>query len=316
MNTECKPEQLEFQSLGRREVIGRFDGGRITSDGGGLLLREVDQHIGLLDRLAACFTDHRNPESIEHSVRDLVAQRVYGLALGYEDLNDHDDLRKDSTLALLVGKRDLTGERRVRAQDRGNPLAASSTLNRLELGTPESASSDRYKRIAADSEALDRLLVDLFLESYRKPPRKIWLDLDATDDPLHGQQEGRFFHGYYRCYCYLPLYIFSGEHLLCARLRTADKDASSGSVDELQRIVGQIRARWPKTRIIIRTDSGFCRDAIMAWCETNDVGYVLGLARNKRLQRALSKEALGKIVWKLSKIALSTTADDEGHYGT
>ncbi|WP_419589951.1 IS1380 family transposase, partial [Thiolapillus sp.] len=219
-----------------------------------------------------------------------VAQRVYGLALGYEDLNDHDDLRKDSTLALLVGKRDLTGERRVREQDRGNPLAASSTLNRLELGTPESASSDRYKRIAADSEALDRLLVDLFLESYRKPPRKIWLDLDATDDPLHGQQEGRFFHGYYRCYCYLPLYIFSGEHLLCARLRTADKDASSGSVDELQRIVGQIRARWPKTRIIIRADVGFCRDAIMAWCETNDVGYVLGLARNKRLQRALGKE--------------------------
>ncbi len=223
-------------------------------------------------------------------MRDLVAQRVYGLALGYEDLNDHDDLRKDSTLALLVGKRDLTGERRVREQDRGNPLAASSTLNRLELGIPKSAISDRYKRIAADNEAMDRLLVDLFLESYRKPPRKIWLDLDATDDPLHGQQEGRFFHGYYRCYCYLPLYIFSGEHLLCARLRTADKDASSGSVDELQRIVGQIRARWPKTRIIIRADSGFCRDAIMAWCETNDVGYVLGLARNKRLQRALGKE--------------------------
>ncbi|WP_419595293.1 IS1380 family transposase, partial [Thiolapillus sp.] len=200
------------------------------------------------------------PESIEHSVRDLVAQR------------------------------DLTGERRVREQDRGNPLAASSTLNRLELGIPKSAISDRYKRIAADNEAMDRLLVDLFLESYRKPPRKIWLDLDATDDPLHGQQEGRFFHGYYRCYCYLPLYIFSGEHLLCARLRTADKDASSGSVDELQRIVGQIRARWPKTRIIIRADVGFCRDAIMAWCETNDVGYVLGLARNKRLQRALGKE--------------------------
>ncbi|WP_419630814.1 transposase, partial [Thiolapillus sp.] len=204
MNTECKPEQLEFQSRGRREVIGRFDGGRITSDGGGLLLREVDQRIGLLDRLAACFTDHRNPESIEHSVRDLVAQRVYGLALGYEDLNDHDDLRKDSTLALLVGKWDLTGEWRVREQDRGNPLAASSTLNRLELGTPASAISDRYKRIAADRDAMDRLLVDLFLDSYRKPPRKIWLDLDATDDPLHGHQEGRFFHGYYRCYCYLP----------------------------------------------------------------------------------------------------------------
>ena len=172
MDTECKPKQLEFQSLGRREVIGRFDGGRITSDGGGLLLREVDRCIGLLDRLADCFADYRNPESIEHSVRELVAQRVYGLALGYEDLNDHDGLRKDSTLALLVGKQDLTGEQRVREQDRGNPLAASSTLNRLELGTPESAASDRYKRIAADNEALDRLLVDLFLESQCKPPRE------------------------------------------------------------------------------------------------------------------------------------------------
>lgn len=289
MKTECKPEQLEFQSLGRREVIGRFDGGRITSDGGGLLLREVDQRIGLLDRLANCFSDYRNPESIEHSVRALVAQRVYGLTLGYEDLNDHDMLRKDSTLALLVGKQDLTGDARVREQDRGNPLAASSTLNRLELSTPASAASDRYKRIAADSEALDRLLVDVFLEAHRKPPREIWLDLDATDDPLHGHQEGRFFHGYYRCYCYLPLYIFCGEHLLCARLRPADRDASTGSVEELQRIVDQIRARWPKTRIIIRGDSGFCREPIMAWCEANEVRYVLGLARNKRLQRALGK---------------------------
>ena len=296
MNTECKPKQLEFQSLGRREVIGRFDGGRITSDGGGLLLREVDRCIGLLDRLADCFADYRNPESIEHSVRPRACftrfdnSGSYGLALGYEDLNDHDGLRKDSTLALLVGKQDLTGEQRVREQDRGNPLAASSTLNRLELGTPESAASDRYKRIAADSEALDRLLVDLFLESQCKPPREIWLDLDATDDPLHGHQEGRFFHGYYRCYCYLPLYIFCGEHLLCARLRPADRDASAGSIDELQRIVGQIRTRWPKTRIVIRGDSGFCREAIMAWCEANDVGYVLGLARNKRLERALGKE--------------------------
>ena len=169
----------------------------------------------------------------------------------------------------------------MREQDRGNPLAASSTLNRLELGTPESVASDRYKRIAADSEALDRLLVDLFLESQCKPPREIWLDLEATDDPLHGHQEGRFFHGYYRCYCYLPLYIFCGEHLLCARLRPADRDASAGSIDELQRIVGQIRTRWPKTRIVIRGDSGFCREAIMAWCEANDVGYVLCLARKQ-----------------------------------
>jgi hypothetical protein len=289
MNTECNPEQLEFHALARRDVVGRFDGGRITSDGGGLLLREVDQRIGLLDRLAACFTDYRNPGAIEHSVSALVAQRVYGLALGYEDLNDHDVLRKDSVLALLVGKQDLTGDERVREQDRGSPLAASSTLNRLELSTPEEAPSDRYKKIAADPEALDRLLVDVFLESQRKPPREIWLDLDATDDPLHGHQEGRFFHGYYRCYCYLPLYIFCGEHLLCARLRPSNQDASAGSVEELERIVGQIRGRWPKTRIVIRGDAGFCREAIMAWCEANQVRYVLGLARNQRLQRALGE---------------------------
>ena len=289
METECNPEQLEFHALGRRNVIGRFDGGRITSDGGGLLLREVDQRLGLLDRVAGCFTDYRNPNAIEHSVPELVAQRVYGLALGYEDLDDHDVLRKDSVLALLVGKQDLTGEGRVREQDRGNPLAASSTLNRLELSTPDSAPADRYKKIAADPDAFDRLLVDLFIESHSKPPRAIWLDLDATDDPLHGHQEERFFHGYYRCYCYLPLYVFCGEHLLCARLRPSNQDASAGSVEELERIVGQIRARWPKTRIGIRGDAGFCREAIMAWCEANQVRYVLGLPRNKRLQRALGE---------------------------
>jgi hypothetical protein len=271
-------------------VVGRFDGGRITSDGGGLLLREVDRRTGLLDRLAACFTDYRHPDRIEHSVSELVSQRVYGLALGYEDLNDHDALRADSALALLAGKRDLTGASREKRRDRGFPLAGSSTLNRLELSTPESAAFDRYKRIAADPEALDRLLVDLFLESYEKAPREIWLDLDATDDPLHGHQEGRFFHGYYRCYCYLPLYIFCGEHLLCARLRSANQDGAAGSVEALERIVGQIRSRWPKTRIVIRGDSGFCRDAIMRWCEANRVSYVLGLARNQRLNRALGRE--------------------------
>jgi hypothetical protein len=290
MTTECKLTQLEFHALGRREVVGRFDGGRISSDAGGLVLREVDQRIGLLDRLACCFTDYRNSNAIEHSVQALVAQRVYGLALGYEDLNDHDVLRKDSVLALLVGKQDLTGEERVREQDRGHPLAGSSTLNRLELSTPANAPKDRYKKIAADPAALDHLLIDIFLESRRKPPRQIWLDLDATDDPLHGRQEGRFFHGYYRCYCYLPLYIFCGEHLLCARLRPSNQDAAAGSVEELDRIVAQIRERWPKTRIMIRGDAGFCREAIMAWCKANQVHYVLGLARNQRLQRALGKE--------------------------
>lgn len=290
MTTECSAEQLEFHSLGSRDVVGRFDGGRITSDGGGLLLREVDHRIGMLHRLARCFVDHRNPNSIEHSVQTLVSQRVYGLALGYEDLNDHDVLRADSVLALLVGKRDLTGDCRRNERDRGNPLAGSSTLNRLELSTPDKAASDRYKRIAADPDALDQLLVDLFLESHEKGPSEIWLDLDATDDPLHGRQEGRFFHGYYGCYCYMPLYIFCGEHLLCARLRPSNQDGAAGSVEELERIVAQIRSRWPTTRIIIRGDSGFCRDAILSWCEAHSVGYVLGLARNERLSRELDRE--------------------------
>ncbi len=287
MTTECTPAQFEFHALGRREVVGRFDGGRITSDGGGLLLREVDRRLGLMGRLAGCFIDHRDPRLTEHSVQSLVAQRIYGLALGYEDLNDHDVLRADSLLALLVGKTDVTGERRARERDQGCPLAGSSTLNRLELSDPDHAAASRYKRIAADPAALDRLLVDLFLESYARAPREIWLDLDATDDPLHGHQEGRFFHGYYGCYCYLPLYIFCGEHLLCARLRPSNRDAAAGSVEELSRVVEQIRARWPKTRIIIRGDSGFCREALMGWCEHNRVGYVLGLARNARLVRAL-----------------------------
>ncbi|MFA5631862.1 MAG: IS1380 family transposase [Porticoccaceae bacterium] len=290
MRTECNPNQFEFHPVGRRDVVGSFDGGRLSTDGGGLLLREVDRRLGLLERVAGCFTDYRNPNSIEHSVQALVAQRIYGLALGYEDLNDHDALRADSTLALLAGKRDLTGQARERERDKGYPLAGSSTLNRLELTTPASAASHRYKKIAADAEAFDRLLVDLFLESYAQAPREIWLDLDATDDPLHGQQEGRFFHGYYRCYCYLPLYIFCGEQLLCARLRPSSQDGAAGSVEELTRIVAQIRTRWPNTRIVIRGDSGFCRDAIMQWCETQNVSYVLGLARNARLRAALEPE--------------------------
>jgi hypothetical protein len=239
--------------------------------------------------LGGCFTDYRHALSVEHSVHALVAQRVYGVALGYEDLNDHDVLRADSVLAMVVGKVDVLGEHRVRERDRGNPLASSSTLNRLELSCPDSAAQSRYKRIAADTDAFDELLVKLFVESYRKAPREIWLDLDATDDPLHGQQEGRFFHGYYGCYCYLPLYIFAGEHLLCARLRQSNIDASAGSVEELERIVTQLRRHWPKTRINIRADSGFCRDALMNWCEDNDIGYVLGLAKNARLSRALGE---------------------------
>ena len=289
MTTQCIPEQLEFHGHGPRSVSGRFDGGHISSDGGGLLLREADLRVGLTARLSSCFADYRNALSVEHSVQVLLAQRIYGVALGYEDLNDHDVLRSDSVLALLVGKVDLTGARRVRERDRGNPLASASTLNRLELSDPQEAAHSRYKRIAGKPEALDELLVELFVESYAKAPREIWLDLDATDDPLHGCQEGRFFHGYYGCYCYWPLYIFCGEHLLCARLRTSNQDGAVGSVEELSRIIEQLRRHWPKTRINIRGDSGFCREWLMGWCEDNDIGYLLGLARNTRLSRALGE---------------------------
>lgn len=287
MNTECTPKQLEFQPLGKREVVARFDGGPISSDGGGLLLGEVERRTGILSQLAAQFSDHRDPEGIEHTVQELVFQRVLSLALGYEDLNDHDRLRLDPLLATLVGKADPSGEDRPRERDRGKPLASPSTLNRLELTPLDATAKHRYKKIVADPEGIDRLLVDVFLQAHDQAPGEIWLDLDATDDPLHGHQEGRFFHGYYRHYCYLPLYIFCGEHLLCARLRQSNQDASAGSVEELQRIVGQIRAAWPETRIIIRADSGFCRDEILAWCEANGVDYVLGLAKNERLKRAI-----------------------------
>ena len=234
--------------------------------------------------------DYRNRASIEHGVDELVAQRIYAIALGYEDLNDHDALRDDALLSVLVGKADVTGDKRVRARDRGHALASASTLNRLELGEPGEAARSRYKRIVARPEELDELLVELFVESHRRAPREIWLDLDATDDPVHGHQEGRFFRGYYGCYCYLPLYIFCGEHLLCARLRPSDRDASAGSVEELERIVGQLRRHWPNTRIGIRGDSGFCRESILRWCEDNGIDYVLGLARNERLVRAIGAQ--------------------------
>ncbi len=277
---------MEFHALGKGAVVGKFDGGMISSDGGGLLLAEVEARTGIIARLAEQFTDHRDTQAIEHSVRELVSQRVLGLALGYEDLNDHNRLRLDPLLAVMVGKGDPSGQDRLLARDKGKPLASSSTLNRLEL-TPEDANAKaRYKKIVANPEGIDRLLVDCFLQAHAQPPEAIWLDLDATDDPIHGQQEGRFFHGYYGCYCYLPLYIFCGEHLLCARLRPSDIDACEGSVEELERIVGQIRAQWPETRIVIRGDSGFCREPIMAWCEANAVDFVLGLAKNTRLLAA------------------------------
>jgi len=271
-------------------VIGRFDGGAITSDAGGLLLRELDEKTGIIDRFARCFRDYRDPESIEHSVLHLLRQRVFGICLGYEDLNDHDELRHDPLLAVLVGKTDPTGADRVRQRDKGKALAGKSTLNRLEL-TPVGASAEsRYKKIVAECPSIERLFVDLFLDAYKEPPEEITLDFDATDDPLHGHQLGRFFHGYYKNYCYLPLYVFCGGHLLCAQLRPADIDASAGTVPQLQRIVEQIRSRWPNVRIIIRGDSGFCRESIMFWCENHRVDYIFGLAKNDRLKAEIAAE--------------------------
>ncbi len=291
MKTECTPDQLEFHGLGRRDVIGEFNGGKISSDGGGVLLREVEKRTHILKRLSQCFVDHRDPELIEHPVEALIKQRVFGIALGYEDLNVHDALRQDVLLALLADKKDLTGEGRVREQDKGKALAGKSTLNRLELTPKEAGKGSRYKKIVADQAAMDRVLVELFQESYEAPPSQIVLDVDATDDPLHGQQEGRFFHGYYKRYCYLPLYIFCGEHLLGARLREADQDGAAGTVEELSRIVSQLWARWPAVRVIVRGDSGFCRNAIMDWCEADArLEYVLGLAKNERLKKAITEE--------------------------
>ena len=284
---DCTSQRFEIQGPGSRALVADFSGGQITSDGGVILLGQVDRRRRVAERLAACFEDRREPSRVEHSVEDLLRQRLYALALGYEDLNDHDQLRSDVLLAAVVGKADPTGNQRSRSQDRGCALAGKSTLNRLEWGAVAKDVEERYWRIGMRPQAIDRLLVELFLEAHKKPPGCIVLDLDATDDPLHGEQEGRFFHGYYGCYCYLPLYIFCGDHLLLARLRRSNTDASAGSVEELSRIVGQIRLAWPRVKIQVRGDSGFAREPLMAWCEQNKVDYVFGLARNPRLEQAL-----------------------------
>jgi DDE family transposase len=282
MRTECNPALFEFAPVEGRQVVAAFDGGAITSDAGALLLGETDRAIRLTERFAACFGDTRAVELVEHQVATLVTQRVAGIALGYEDLNDHDELRHDPVLAVLAGK--LEAKRSDCA-----PLAGKSTLNRLELGRSEPT---RYHKISHDPAAIERLFVDVFLEAHRRAPEQITLDLDATDDPLHGHQEGRFFHGYYNCYCYLPLYVFCGRHLLAAKLRRSNIDASAGAVDEIARIVAQIRKRWPRVRILLRGDSGFAREPLMAWCEANRVDYLFGLARNERLEEAIKAELL------------------------
>ena len=287
MNPECSRTKLFFQGLDGREVVGRFDGGEITSDAGGLLLREVEHRTRILGRLSECFTDDRDPDRVEHSVEAMIRQRVYGLCLGYEDLNDHDELCRDRLLALLCDREDLTGEWRRRESDRGKPLAGKSTLHRLER-TPGKGPPGRYRKTGEDPAAIDALLVEVFLEAHPKPPKEIVLDVDATDDPLHGKQEGRFFHGYYKRYCYLPLYLFCDEHLLCARLRSADRGAAHGVVGELKRVVRRLREAWPQVRITIRGDGDFSTDELMVWCEEEGIDYVLGLAKNPRLKRRIA----------------------------
>ena len=288
MQTECSAKPSAFGRVEGRPVVAEFDGGALTSDAGGLLLGAADRRLGLVRRLAGCFRDARDPRLVEHSVITLIGQRVFGIALGYEDLNDHDVLRHDPLMAVLAGK--------LKAwRDDCAPAAGNSTLNRLELSREIAT---RYHKISHDPAAIEALFVDLFLEAHAgastraRPPKQIVLDLDATDDPLHGHQEGRFFHGYYDGDCYLPLYVFCGRHLLAARLRPSNIDGSAGAVEEVARIVSQIRARWPKTRILLRADSGFAREALMVWGEENRVDFVFGLARNKRLVEEIAVELL------------------------
>ena len=281
MQTECSQDSFDFASLGGRKVTAAFDGGAITSNAGALLLRETDRVLGLSRQAAACFKDSRRQDRIEHEVETLVAQRIHGIALGYEDLNDHDELRHDPVLGLLSGKLEARrGDCAV--------LAGKSTLNRLEHA-PRS-DDDRYCKLSVDEGAMKKLFVSLFLKSHATPPNRIVLDLDATDDPIHGDQEGRFFHGYYKCYCYLPLYIFCGRHLLLAKLRPSNIDASAGAKEEIAWMVAQFRESWPDVDVWLRADSGFCREELMAWCEDHGVHYVFGLARNPRLEAAIADE--------------------------
>jgi Transposase DDE domain group 1 len=316
MQTECTGEKLVFQGCGRRDVIAEFNGGTITSDGGVLLLKEVEAKRKIIKQFVECFIDHRDPDKIEHSVEDLVAQRVYGLTLGYEDLNDHDLLRRDPLLAAAVGKSDPQGEDRRRESDRGSALAGKSTLNRLELRADDPQKDGRYKKIAIDATKVEELFVKIFLQAHGQAPQVLIFDLDATDDPLHGHQEGRFFHGYYRNYCYLPLYIFCGDFLLCARLRQSNEDQSAGALEEIKRIVTQVRESWPEVRIILRGDSGFSRDEMMRWCESQEkIDYVFGQAKNERLLKLLKAE-MEEVKKQLEATGLASRVFGEKRYQT
>jgi hypothetical protein len=274
--TECNQDRFEFASAhGRREIVAEFSGGTVSSDGGALLLQEADSKMNLLARFSQCFMDRRNPVLIEHSIEQMIRQRVYALALGYEDLNDHEQLRQDPLWSALAGK----------AHPGTEPLAGKSTLNRMELGA---GIASRYKKITFWRDSVDELLVNVFLDAHPVAPQQIVLDIDTTDMALHGNQEGKFYHGYYKHYCYLPLYIFCGDHVLCARLRPSSIGPAVGSRKELERVVQQIRQSWPEVSIILRGDSGFCSDELMTWCEKNRVDFVVGMARNSRVEGVIS----------------------------
>ena len=288
--TECKNKRYTFQAAGKRDVVGEFNGGHISSDAGVLLLGEVENKRHIIKRLSESFVDHRDQRYVEHSVQELLKQRIYGIALGYEDLIDHDELRVDPLLAASIGKQEPTGEDRPRQRDKGKPMAGKSTLNRMELRRDNPEEDGRYKKIALNEEALKRLMVDVFLEAHEEAPEKVILDMDSTDDLIHGHQEGRFFHAYYGNYCYLPLYIFCGDFLLCARLREANHGDSPGVVEELGPMISQIRQRWPNVRIVLRADSAFGTDPIMSWCEQNGVDFLFGKAKNKRLESEIKQE--------------------------
>jgi hypothetical protein len=284
--TDCKQHQFEFQGLGKRKVVADFSGGHLSSDGGTLLLREVDGLLGVSRRLSHCFTDQRDARWVQHELTTLIAQRVHGIALGYEDVNDHERLRLDPLFAASCGRTDLLGEQRV-GEDEGKPLAGKSTLNRLELGAQEN--EGHYRKIQADAGKIEDLLVETGVKAIPRKSRVIVIDFDATDDAIHGEQEGRFYHGYYRSYCYLPLYAFCGDIPLWAELRTSDRDGSKGTREALEKILRTIRKRFGrKVVVIVRGDSGFCRDGLMDWIEgQRNVHYCLGLARNARLEKML-----------------------------
>ena len=285
MKTHCRPKQLQFDELGRRKVVADFSGGQISSDGGCLLLREIDQRFSITKRLASCFADHRGPGSVEHSVRELIAQRIYGLALGYEDLNDHRDLSRDPLLATAVGKSDLNGHQRRNSKDRGIPLASPSTLGRIERTKICATKSERYEKIVCNFDKLSEVFTDVFIESFgRKKPKQITLDIDPSDIQLHGAQEDSHYNGYYEHDCYLPIYLFSGEYPLAVKLRPSNIDGAKGVIDCLDPVNRRLREKWPRVKILIRADSGFCREGLMNYCESRPgLNYLLGMGRNCRL---------------------------------